>query len=326
MLDMPWTEKSADHGSTSTKSKSEDNHSKKHHDNHDKKDLAIITNGGLNALVGLMLIVGTFLLMYALYHFSGMSSDIQNETARKVIVLTLLIASVLFVIPTSWTTTGEMDTYEILQSGARTGVFLNPGTTRLLFFKGIKVFNNYGLFDLWKSDGIHTEKKDVIIPSFKLQDKDGKALEAEGNGEWEIGHTDEEKSRYENMDAKAMPGNLISLVKRTAKRIVGRLEFWEQINGQEVGKMILEDKEFKTKCHEYGIIFKSLIFEVISGSFEDDAVVSKTERTAKRFKQIYPELSDREIALKVEKALKMGTKEIHFSGRMPKGTIVDTKD
>ncbi len=175
----------------------------------------------------------------------------------------------------------------------------------------------WGIWGIYASEKFSTEKKDVIVDPFFAQAAGGKKILVAANGDYAVGTNARAEELYKKVGAKDMPGNLMSLIRRTSIRVFGGKNFWRDIIGKDLSQSILTDQAFKNKCEdEYGIVFKSLIIEVTSGNLDqDDMNAFETELTAKfSDKTIYPGLTATEISEKVETQLKLAKKIINKGG------------
>lgn len=165
----------------------------------------------------------------------------------------------------------------VIAFGHRTRVpILSRG---LLLFNGEEVTSNgnsvwlepgmyftFFIFSVSEEEAQHTEKRDVVVTPFVCQDKNGKNLYVEANGDYEIVDNDNFKVHVE----ENMLSNLQSLIKRSIIRVFARLDFFEDIQGKDVCAVIQEDPVYKRECKKYGIHFHNLIADAISKDLEQE--------------------------------------------------------
>lgn len=151
-------------------------------------------------------------------------------------------------------------------------------------------FTFWGIFRLDKIEEQNIEKKDVVVPTFDCQDINGKPLKGEGNGDWEI----EDSAVYKLQPADKMEGNLISLIRRTAMRRTAQLPYKsktpgsKQIQGEELGELVLNDGVFKRECKKYGIKFSNLIVDAIAADLKQEGTNAYSEEIYKKEIAKYP--------------------------------------
>lgn len=167
---------------------------------------------------------------------------------------------------------------KVLFMGEETGLWIGPGFWFIPFFLSTA-----------ESEIQKIEKKDVVVPVFQCQDKKGKVLNVEANGDWKIGETPEEEDKYKNQDAEAMPGNLRNLIKRTAIRVCGKLVYKDEIMGENVGEKVLIDEIFTRECRKYGIEFHNLLIEAVAANLEQENLNSYHDELLEKEKSQYPQ-------------------------------------
>ena len=134
------------------------------------------------------------------------------------------------------------------------------------------------------------EKLDVVISSFDCQDKNGKALKSEGNGDWKI----VSRNRYELFDANKMVENLDSLIKKTTIKEAAKLPYraktagQAQILGEELGTLVLANAKFKSECRRYGVRFTNLIINAIAADLVQENLNAYAKELFEEEKAKYP--------------------------------------
>lgn len=134
-------------------------------------------------------------------------------------------------------------------------VWLEPG-----------MYFTFFIFSVSEAEAQHTEKRDVVITPFVCQDKKGKNLLVEANGDFEIVDNDNFKIHKE----ENMLTNLQSLIKRSIVRVFARLDFFTEIKGKDVCAVIQQDPVYIRECKKYGIHFHNLIADAIPKDLEQE--------------------------------------------------------
>lgn len=264
-----------------------------------------LLNYGVTALVMILF----WIIVRFIFHLGINSADIEiSKSWLKLIHLIIFICSLSVVYTTSYIKIEPLWKGEILFLGKTTGIWIK-GKDGLRFIW----FHQLGIFSIFASEMQHEEKKDIIVEPFPFSDKNGKEVIAAMNGDWQIGDEDNEEENYLMMAEADMPGNLKSLLRRTAIRVLGGKDYWKEMIGEELHDSILNDSTFKKECHRYGINFRSLILEVISGDIKQDNLNAYATKLHKDYKEQFPNLKDEQLSEKIEVQLKLA-KKIIFKG------------
>ena len=166
---------------------------------------------------------------------------------------------------------------KVLLAGEETDIWIGPG------FWFIPLF-----FSTAESEVQKVEKKDIVVPIFQCQDKKGKVLNVDANGDWKITETPEAEDRYKNQDAEAMPDNLRFLIKRTAERVCAKMIYKDEILGENVGEKVLEDTIFIRECNKYGIAFTNLLITAIAANLDQENLNAYHDELLEKEKSEYP--------------------------------------
>lgn len=223
-----------------------------------------------NILIAVFVWIAGFLLLYIGMRLNGLDN--------KLMIMGALLVSAIFAF-------GDYDRVAILKNkmllfrGTETGERADPGF--------------YFTFWFWSLDTKEEqtiENLDVVIPAFQCQDKTGKSLTCEGNGDW---HVDDSTENFKLHNASKMEGNLTSLVKRTIKRVLGSLPYRTttgvgQIQGEELGSKISGDPIFQAECTKYGVQFHNLIVDAIASDLAQENINSYYDELYEKELKKYP--------------------------------------
>jgi hypothetical protein len=210
----------------------------------------LIENKSVNYPLAVVVWVISFLIMFLILHLAGWDNKIMIG------IIFILTAFVGF---GDLHNVGLLGKQPLLYLGQPTGIWLDSGYYFLFW-----------IFTLGESEAITIEKKDVIVAPFACQDKNGKGVTCEANGDWRI--VDEQK--YILQDATKMESNLQALIRRTGIRICGGKVYHTHILGADLGEAILGDGLFQRECKKYGIEFSNLIADGIASDLTQENINS----------------------------------------------------
>lgn len=158
-------------------------------------------------------------------------------------------------------------------------------TEKLLLFNGVEVKDDDGR-SVWVGPGLYftfwlwslaegeiqdMEIREIIVSEIKCQDKNGKGVTAEANGDWQINDHD----KFKMYKADQMEDNLKSLIRRTIIRVCGKMDYNDQILGEQLGSMVLTNPFFEQEIGKYGIIFHNLIADGIATDLAQESLNSQ---------------------------------------------------
>jgi hypothetical protein len=227
--------------------------------------MEIISNKNYNYPFAVIVWIVLFLIIFFLLKLVGFEGKFWTATA---LVLGGLIALAdIGRIPI-------MHSKQLLLLGVQTGVWLDEGFYFLFF-----------VFTLDDTEEQSVENKDVIVPVFPCQDKDGKVLNAEANGDYQIINHD----AYKLHDVNVMLTNLTSLIRRTMVRVCGTIVYKTDILGKDLGHRILADHIFIRECAQYGIKFGNVIADAIASDLTQEGINAYAKELMVQFKSEYPQ-------------------------------------
>jgi hypothetical protein len=174
-------------------------------------------------------------------------------------------------------------------------------------------------FGFYEEEIQETQRFDVKVGvdgNFTISDKNGKKLRVKIDADYAIGNTNEDRENYKKIQEADFPGNLKTLLERAANRVFGGMEYWSELLGKELHSLILNDLEVKTHSKKYGIIFTSIMVEVVSGNQDQDDLNAQRRSLTVEYQKLYPTMSDQKISETVEVQLKLVDK---FISEVPVG-------
>ncbi len=232
---------------------------------------AIASNA--NILIAVLIWILGFFILWVGMKLSGI-----EWMSSKIMIIIAIIVSGIFAF-------GDYDRVELF-------------TNKKLLFRGEETpyraesgfFFTFWFWSLDVKEVQTIEKLDVVISSFDCQDKNGKALKSEGNGDWKI----VSRNRYELFDANKMVENLDSLIKKTTIKEAAKLPYraktagQAQILGEELGTLVLANAKFKSECRRYGVRFTNLIINAIAADLVQENLNAYAKELFEEEKAKYP--------------------------------------
>lgn len=235
------------------------------------KEIKLISNKDVNYPFAVLVWVISFLILRFFINLAGFP-DSDNKTYTII----ELIVSALFAFGDN-STIPILTRKKLLFLGQETGVWLDPGFYFLFW-----------IFSLAEGETQKDERKDTIVEGVKCQDKNGKVMIADANGDWAIGNDEESRQKYLLQPEDKMKTNLESLVKRTLVMVLGGRVYKTHILGQDLGSEILKNPKFIEECGRYGIVYTNMIAVAIAFNMDQEAINSYHEEVLAAQKAKYP--------------------------------------
>ncbi len=173
-------------------------------------------------------------------------------------------------------------------------------TEKLLIFNGSEVKDEFGnstwvgpgnyfmfwIFSFAEGESDDMEIRNVIVPSFTCQDKTGKSITIDADGDWQISNFDNFKVQKEDK----MVSNLISLVKKYVIKACGKIAYKDYIKGDmtDLGQMVLSDDFFRGECRRYGVEFHNLLVSSVLADLKQENSNAFAKELFEEEKKHYP--------------------------------------
>ncbi len=271
-------------------------------------DLNVFRNKAINYPLSVIIGFIIFLLVHWLCSYTHLQDWMPNTSFfRKLYLIVLFVASMLFVWETSPGTVLAQTQAEVLFFGQETGWILQPGKYFLFFSK-------FGVFTIYNMEVEQLINRDVKF-SHKNQDKTGKMIVILTDGNWAVGPTTQDFLNFRAYEDFDMDKNVQVLLTNTENRIFVQKDFWTELSIDDMCSLITEDETFKNTCKKYGIVFNNLSIGVTSANLAQDDLNAYVRRLTKELRadNIY---SDDQILKIVQTQLKLQTQvQINGTGK-----------
>lgn len=239
-------------------------------------------------------------LLYLLF-----GKAIGHSKSLKIICYIGGLCHALFIWKKDIETNSTQELLYYFSKDEKTGIWLPAGTWRM-------PFKEFGLFTLFPAEAQHKEFQNIKIEPYLLKCKD-KVLSVSFNLKYREGRsnkprpTEEDerdaRNRYELNRDDAMPDDIKDLVKTISMTEFGGKKY-DELHGQNLTSMILNNDMFIDECYKYGIKCENILPFVISADMDREKQSSYEKELYNDYKVMYPTLSDKEI--KNEISVSMG--------------------